>query len=853
MNISPYSLRVGLVHDTTQVRAAALRAVRYIIKNDEDVAKLNKLQYPYFIARSMDVNLRNEMERMQALRLVRRILALAPKQLSPALVRSLVSLTNGGLEERDRGFRVFLATLCEVGVLQPNLLINCGGLGVLARAAMSGQSPAIVECVVGVFLQLLAHPEVRKSVSLMYLASPYCEIDNTSIERSKVERAQRYTASKHALLSVLRSYPGVLHFCHPNENTGLKAIIDILHVEQVEVRGAILELLYELLNLPAPVWTDEPDVALAAVNPVRFQESWKLGEGFVVAEGKSILPTLMTRRPNITEVHLALLVYVLLECDLHRALAETIVTSDTFISVRAAVLLGALLHLAHFLLPPEVCDLTPSLPNLLENASSGKHQALMAVTILERMHAMMRRKPTPASLFLDRLLQAGSWLRPKAARRNRPSIKNWLKRESPTMSLLKDTQVLSSKDALLWNWPVVRSILRSREDSTRILNNSDHKLFIKRLVRYFKPSSNSYSKIEMATNAVLAREATLAGCDLVNYLLEMHEPESTKLLNELIEDVAEQISAIRMASSAHDCLFSPRHMTSTCCQKYFLFLGQLSYSAKGTVILKGFDLLEKMQDLAIATNHDCYVKLIISSLDYTRDGLNRKVLKRIAAEANLESTRLYATKFLRLILRTKMQDAYKWAILLLSERLSDGSKTVALSALEALDEVCEEPEYLEAFLQQISAFPDWTKWLDNLGDRGYLLKIRFYSLRSAFSSISSPLEELDKWIKSDGYAEHYVGFVENEIHDSLTRRQRGENGNYMRRTSNTPMMPRDVFVPHHLIGQFVQHDLGLQILLRRNVLQQFAWVVQRFKVIGNPSNLSTFHVANLVTIYFVQG
>ncbi|XP_011330376.1 rapamycin-insensitive companion of mTOR isoform X2 [Ooceraea biroi] len=826
-------LRVVLVHEATQVRAAALRAVRYMLKKEQDVIAINKLQYPYFLARSMDVNLRNEMERMQALRLVRRILVLAPKHFSPALARSLVSLTNGGIEERDRAFRTFLATLCELGVLNSNLLISCGGVGALSRAAMTGQSATTVESIVGVLLRLLNNPDTRNSVSLLCFAAPYCELHSLSMERTKEERERRFAASKLALLSILRSYPGILHFCRPDNNSGLKAIADILYVEQLEVRGAVLELLYELLDLPLPTWTDEPDVALAAVDPSRSRDSWKLSEGFVAAEGKFILPSLSSHCPNITEIHSALLVYVLLECGLHRALAETIVSSDTFISVRAAVLLGALLHLAHSLLPSELCDLTPPLPNLLEHASTGKHQALAAVTILERMHTMMRRRPTPASLFLDRILQAGTWLRPTVPRRQRPSGRHWLRigRESPISPLLKDAQVLSSKDALAWNWPVVRAILRSREDTTRILHDSDHRLFMKRLVRYFKPSWNGYSRVELGTNATLAREATLAGCDLLNCLLELHEPEGARLLNELIGDIAEQIGNIFTAETAHDCLFSPRHMSTTCCQKYFLFLGQLSHSAKGTVILKSFNLLEKLQDLALATNHDCYVKLIVSSLDYTREGPNRKMLNKIISEASLWSTRLYATQFLRLILRARMTDAVHWAMALLADRLSDSSTAVALAALEALHEACEETEYLKVFLQQGGQQSrDWDKWLEHLGDKGYLLKIRLYSLQQGFASLAAPSEELEKWIGPGGFAERYVGLIEEEIHDALTRRQRDETGSYQRRTTNIPMVPRDIFVPPHLIGQLAQHDLGIQLLLRRNVIQRFARVLQRFKL-----------------------
>ncbi|XP_012265528.2 rapamycin-insensitive companion of mTOR [Athalia rosae] len=823
-------LRIGLVNEATQVRAAALRAVRYMLRREQDIIALNKLQYPYLVARSMDLNLRNEIERIQALRLVRRILLLAPKHFSPALARSLISLTNGGIEEKDPIFRAFLAAVCELGVLNSNLLISCGGVGALTRAAMTEQSPAITESVVGVLLKLLGNPETRSGVSLLCLAAPYCELHSAGIERTKQERRQRFTASKLALLSVLRSYTGIIHFCHPNDSSGLKAIAGILYVEQLEVRGAVLELLYELLGLPLPAWTDEPDVALAAVDPSRTRESWRLSEGFVGAEGRAILPPLSKHRPNIVELHLALLVYALLECGLHKALAETIVTSDTFISVRAAVLLGALLHLAHALLPPEACDLTPPLPNLLEHASAGRHQALAAVAILGRMHTVMRRRPAPASLFLDRVLQAGTWLRPTLPRRQKSTGRHWLRRESPTTPLLRDAHVLSSKDALAWNWPVVRSILRSRDDALRKLQDSDHRLFIKRLVRYFKPSYNQYSRVELGTNATLAREATLAGCDLINCLLELHEPEGNHLLTDLVGDIAEQIAAIKSMESAHDCLFSPRHMSTTCCQKYFLFLGQLSHSAKGTVVLNRFHLLEKLQDLALATNHDCYVKLITSSLDYSREGTPRKVFATITCDSPLESTRLYATQFLRVILRAQMSDAHNWAIGLLWGRLRDTSRTVALAALEALHEACDDVENLEVLFQQREENGDWTLWLDHLGDRGYLLKIRLYSLHSVFGNLPSPSEELDKWISPGGFAERYVGVVDGEIHDSLTRRQRGENGTYHRRSSQIFPETHDVFVPPHLLGQLVQHDAGIELLLRRNVLHRFVHLILRFLI-----------------------
>lgn len=101
-----------------------------------------------------------------------------------------------------------------------------------------------------------------------------------------------------------------------------------------------MDLLYDLLGLSQPEWTDELSVALSAIDPSEPQSAWRLNEGFVAAEGKAILPHLSRTNPSITEMHLALLLYCFLETGLLTALGEVIATSDTFISVRATVLLG---------------------------------------------------------------------------------------------------------------------------------------------------------------------------------------------------------------------------------------------------------------------------------------------------------------------------------------------------------------------------------------------------------------------------------------------------------------------------------------------------------------------------------
>lgn len=56
------------------------------------------------------------------------------------------------------------------------------------------------------------------------------------------ERELSFKCSRLTLLSILRSWPGILHFCSPNDKSGLKAIVDVLYLEQLEVRVRIHHL-----------------------------------------------------------------------------------------------------------------------------------------------------------------------------------------------------------------------------------------------------------------------------------------------------------------------------------------------------------------------------------------------------------------------------------------------------------------------------------------------------------------------------------------------------------------------------------------------------------------------------------
>ncbi len=134
----------------------------------------------------------------------------------------------------------------------------------------------------------------------------------------------------------------------------------------------------------------------------------------------------------------------------------------------------------------------------------------------------------------------------------------------------------------------------------------------------------------------------------IKIILSCLQLECEKILAEFLDDVSTVIRDITVVPSAHDCLFSPGRMASSACQDYFLFIGRLSSTANGVnalekagifqeyikskFIMEPFSVMlnfflvfysRSLLELVAGTNHDCYLKVIVSMLDYHTDGYSR--------------------------------------------------------------------------------------------------------------------------------------------------------------------------------------------------------------------------------------
>lgn len=198
------------------------------------------------------------------------------------------------------------------------------------------------------------------------------------------------------------------------------------------------------------------------------------------------------------------------------------------------------------------------------------------------------------------------------------------------------------------------------------------------------------------------------------------------------------------------------------------------------------------------------------------DGPPRQILARVLT-CQQESSRLYATQFLLVLLRAGLRHFEQWGVELLVTQLFDQSKAVSLIALSILHEACEQKSCLEKL---VTLKPD----LLHLGDKGLLLLIRFLSVPSGFELLNKDqfvCNEIKRWSEHFNYK--YVRLMESELLDSLTLHQRSEYGRYDRRHSTVRaganVARRDVYVLPHLYSQLVQHAHGRATLVHSGTLE----------------------------------
>ncbi|MBN3318173.1 RICTR protein, partial [Atractosteus spatula] len=837
-------LRLALLNEAKEVRAAGLRALRYLIRDSSILQKVLRLQVDYLISRCIDIQQSNEVERTQALRLVRKMITVNALLFPSSITNSLIAVGNDGLQERDRMVRACIAIICELALRNPEVVASRGGLSTILKNVIDCQLSRINEALITTILHLLNHPKtrqyVRSDVELEQILAPYTDFHyrhnpDTAEGQLKEDREARFLASKMAIVAAFRSWSGIINLCKSG-SSGIQSLIGLLCIPNMEVRRGLLEVMYDIFRLPVPVVTHEFIEALLSVviygmhfafyllrlDPSRFQDTWRLSDGFVAAEAKIILPHRARSRPDLMDNYLALVLSAFINSGLLEGLVEVITSSDDQVSVRATILLGELLHMANTILPHSHSHHLHCLPTLMNMAASfdisqeKRMRASAAVNCLKRFHEKKKRGPKPHSLYLDHIIRksAAAHYRRDQHLRVQKDIFILKDTEEALMMNLRDSQILNHKQNLDWNWVLIGTILKWPNVNLRSNKDEQMHRFVRRLLYFYKPSSKLYASLELDHSK--AKQLTVVGCQFIEFLLESDE-DGQPYLEDLVKDIVQWLTS--SSGMKPDRSLQNNGLLNTLSQHYFLFLGSLSSHPYGVKMLEKCSVFQCLLNLCSLKNQDHLLKLTVSTLDYSRDGLARVILSKILTAAT-DSCRLYATKHLRVLLRANIEFFSNWGIELLVTQLHDKNKTISMEALDILDEACEDKANLHALIQMKPA-------LSHLGDKGLLLLLRFLSIPKGFSYLNERgyvTKQLEKWQKE--YNLKYVDLIEEQLNEALTTYRKPVDGdNYVRR-SNQRLQRPNVYLPVHLYGQLVHDKTGCHLLEAQSIVPDLSYTVR---------------------------
>ncbi|KAK9522489.1 hypothetical protein VZT92_018949 [Zoarces viviparus] len=823
-------LRLALLNEAKEVRAAGLRALRYLIRDTTVLQKVLRLQVDYLIARCIDIQQSNEGERTQALRLVRKIITVNAMLFPSSVANSLIAVGTDGLQERDRMVRAAIAIVCELALKNPEVVAKRGGLSTILKSVIDCQLSRINEALITTILHLLNHPRtrqyVRVDVELEQILAPFTDFHyrhnaDTAEGQLKEDREARFLSSRMAIVAAFRSWSGIINLCKAG-NSGIQSLIGLLCIPNMEVRKGLLEVLYEIFRLPVPIVTQDFTEALLSVDPARFQDTWRLSDGFLAAEAKVILPHRARSRPDLMDNYLAFVLSAFISSGLLEGIVEVVTSSDDQLAIRATILLGELLHMANTILPHSHSHHLHCLPTLINMAASfdiaqqKRLRASAAVNNLKCFHEKKKKGLKPHSLYLDHIIRksVSSHNRRESHSRVHRDIYAIKDTEEALMMNLRDSHILNHKQNLEWNWLLIATILKWPHVNLR--NNKDEHMhkFVRRLLYFYKPSSKLYAGL--ALDHPKARQLTVVGCQFIEFLMESDE-DGQGYLEDVVRDMVSWLSS-SSGLKPERCLQSNGLLT-TLSQHYFLFLGTLSAHPQGVKLLEKCGLFQCLLNLCCVKNQDAVLKLAVSTLDYSRDGLARVILSKILTAAT-DACRLYATKHLRVLLRANVEFFSSWGMELLVTQLHDHSKAVSMEALDILDEACEDKANLHALIQLKPA-------LSHLGDKGLLLLLRFLSIPKGFSYLNERgyvSKQLDKWQKE--YNLKYVDLIEEQLNEALTTYRKPVDGdNYVRR-SNQRLQRPNVYLPVHLYGQLVHDKTGCHLLEAQSVVPDLSYTVR---------------------------
>ena len=365
-----------LSNQIKEVSAAGFRVARYTIGNVDSIKQLRSFNLDFFVIRSLSRDLRSNVDREQALRVIRAYLAVKDGvyQISHGVIRAIAAVAEF---REDKLSHICAETLGEIMVLCPQLAFEGGAFRPILSLIESGPH-SLTSSLIFSLVYALEMPERRKLINdgrdLDVILTPFTESrllpQNNESSSSKAHAdidALRNTAD--IVRIILYSWTGI-YGLFGNGSFAARSLVDALKGKNASVSNCLLDLLSSIFHIP-------PN-----------------DEIFDSEEGHEHSPG----RTNVLNMHTAVLLIIFLEAGLLEAVSKLVYSAELKIAHKATRLIDEIGHVAARTLPPKYASLVLPLESLMESASLlGKPEHAPASSSLMEMDTLNRRRLHKAS------------------------------------------------------------------------------------------------------------------------------------------------------------------------------------------------------------------------------------------------------------------------------------------------------------------------------------------------------------------------------------------------------------------------------------------------------------------------
>ncbi|CAK4241874.1 unnamed protein product [Aphanomyces euteiches] len=873
----------GLLSDAdTSIRTAALRVLRYSIINRSSTAQALKLGVHLFVSRCIERESKLVAERIQALKVIRRIMDVDANQMPACVVRSIVAIAN---HKEDNLRRVALETLRELAIANVSVVIQCNGMRTLVDCILDPTCQDLADALLMTVMYLVNEPAnrdyIHSFVDVQVLLAPFTDTDLPA----GTERRQRWTAARNAVVTMMRSWTGILLLT--SNPQGLGALVQMLeHPVGDDVKKAVLATICDIFYTTSPLDKNGNDVDWASMSKPNK---------VVAATGAN----------NLLDNYMVMVLLSMLHCGLLKALvALGTCANRSSLAEPAIELLSEILHMSARLLPDEHCTTLLALPQLVATTAYSQVDFLSDLQSKPPEDRSQRELAIRSSEMLAELAHAvgassssgglasrqsshsqtvnGVHLASELLRGTNRPLHNYnnLSRDSAREMLVFDLKVyldnqmddhtfremlmhkcrvLQGKDWFKWNWDIISELLEGPLTNPARLSEAIKTKFFKRVSGFFRCDSTDkgyFAGLPWTPDYVpYLRPA----CQM--YTLLLNHPEGIAFLKtdrrgQLLTEIATALEIEARPEAAiveshlgelHSRMFSPEYCSRRMLREYFTLLGLMSSSSEGLKMMSRIftkvtklgtsklysgasssglysNDLTKTQRVARekSQGHDFLCRLILANLDYSIEGSSRQLLTDWMNFGS-ESLRLYATCLLRALLRSEVDDFERWGIDTLLNQL-DKEHNVARAALSVLVEAAETPIYLSAMIKKRPI------QLIHLQAEGLLLKCLSLPEGLAF------LRDVPNWLTSKLVAWRQVKYLQ-YVHLVESHLLRGLFRDKPNMTNQNPKalkpVPIPVTVPNRRSSSFKHGSHGAQWGLEW--LFRMPWNME-VKIVGPPGS-----------------